>query len=196
MIRYKHLDDSFLYDGSQIDSNWAFKELRIKGSSVITWIGGMNIDPSNLKDFEDVGLEISASSMAHFIVELFDVQPANLLVAYLRQRILVSILNEELLSRGIPSSRKGDDIYIGSSKLTVSIASASLSSMKIHFGINLTHEGTPDDVDAIGLYQLLDVNGDKVFNSSNILDFISKVANKFIDELNTIVLDISKTNLL
>ncbi|MBZ9571406.1 DUF366 family protein [Methanobrevibacter sp. TMH8] len=215
LITHKHIDESFEYDGSQIEQSWAFKSFEIKGSSIITWIGPMNIFPENLKDFEDIGIEIKSDKMLHFIVEHFDQQPANLRLAYMRQRMLVMILKEELSNKGIISVRKGDDIYIVSDcsdnpdnpdsnilkKLTVSIATVSPSSMKIHLGINIFSDGTPDDVDAIGLFELnnnLNNNSDvdNNFNENNIVDFLYTIVDSYINELNDIELDISKTNLL
>jgi len=205
LITHKHLDENFEYDGSQIAQSWAFKSFGIKGSSIITWIGSMNIFPENLKDFEDIGLEIKSDKMVHFIIEHFDQQPANLRLAYMRQRLFVMILREELAKKGFESIRNGDDIYIDFNanslkKLTVSIATVSASSMKIHIGINLTSVDTPDDVDAIGLFEL-DVDNSNIgdnnnFNENNLLDFINELVNSYINELNDIELDISKTNLL
>ena len=203
LITHKHLDENFEYDGSQIDRSWAFKSFGIKGSNIITWIGSMNIASENLKDFEDVGLEIKSDKMVHFIIEHFDQQPANLRLAYMRQRLFVMILREKLAKRGIESIRNGDDIYIdynGFKKLTVSIATVSPSSMKIHLGINITSDGTPDDVDTIGLFELAnsiaDVNSTAHPIFASIDYFINDVVNDYINELNDIELDISKTKLL
>ncbi|MDR3290625.1 MAG: DUF366 family protein [Methanobrevibacter sp.] len=194
MIIHKHLDNNFEYDGSQINPNWAFKTLKIKGSSIISWIGSMNIKDENLKDYEDLGLDIKSNNIINCIVEHFDIQPGNLRIAYLRQRLLVMILVEELSKKGINPLRDGDDIYVGNHKLTVSIATASLSSTKIHLGINLTDDGSPNNVDVIGLYQLKDKKENSYFNQNNIVKFINKFVNNYIDELNSIELDISKTS--
>lgn len=204
LITHKHLDESFEYDGSQIEQSWAFKSFGIKGSSIVTWIGSMNITPNNLKDFEDIGLEIKSDKVVNFIVEHFDQQPANLRIAYMRQRLLVIILKEELAKKGIFSFRKGDDLYIASNyssfetykKLTVSIATISPSSMKIHLGINVTSDGTPDDVDTIGLSELYCGSKNNYFNEDNIIDLINNIVKNYIDELEDIELDMSKTNLL
>jgi len=253
LITHKHIEESFEYDGSQIEASWAFKTFGIKGSTIVTWIGSMNIAPNNLKDFEDIGLEIKSDKIINFIIEHFDEQPANLRIAYMRQRLLVVILKDELAKLGIDSIRKGDDIYIISKndvykKLTVSIATISPSSMKIHLGINLTSEGTPDDVDTVGLFELfenidlnsnnlnnidlndvnlnnidlqdinlngvdlnnidlndvdlnnIDLNGVDLnnidLNDVNLVDFINNIVKNYIDELNDIELDISKTNLI
>lgn len=195
-IVHKHVEEIFPYDGSQIDASWAFREFGIYGSSVVTWIGPVNITPDNLKDFADVGLEIKSNYMVNFICEFFDCQPANMRIAYLRQRLLVMIFREILSEHGIMSKREGDDIFVDGGKLSISIATASLSSMKIHFALNLEDKGTPDDVDTIGLYDIRNPNGEQIFNESNVVDLINETANRFIAELETIEKDISKTNLL
>jgi hypothetical protein len=47
---------------------------------------------------------------------------------------------------GIETTRSGDDLYIADEKLTVSIATASITSEKMHLGINVTTSGTPKGV--------------------------------------------------
>ena len=194
-ITHKHVDEIFEYDGSQINPSWAFQEFGIYGSSIVTWIGPVNITPDNLKDFADVGLEIKSNHMINFICEFFDQQPPNMRIAYLRQRLLVMIFREILTEYGVKTSREGDDIFVDNRKLSISIASVSLSSAKIHFALNLEDKGTPDDVDTIGLYDIR-VNGQQVFNEDNLLDLIEKTVSRFIEELETIENDISKTKVL
>ena len=194
-ITHKHVDEIFEYDGSQINPSWAFQEFGIYGSSIVTWIGPVNITPDNLKDFADVGLEIKSNYMVNFICEFFDQQPTNMRVSYLRQRLLVMIFREILTEYGISTKREGDDIFVENRKLSISIASVSLSSAKIHFALNLEDKGTPDDVETIGLFDIK-VNGEYVFNNENLLNLINETVSRFIDELETIENDISKTKVL
>lgn len=194
-ITHKHVDEIFEYDGSQINPSWAFQEFGIYGSSIVTWIGPVNITPDNLKDFADVGLEIKSNYMVNFICEFFDQQPTNMRVAYLRQRLLVMIFREILTEKEISTRREGDDIFVDGRKLSISIASVSLSSAKIHFALNLEDKGTPDDVDTIGLYDIR-VDGQQVFNEDNLLELINDTVSRFTDELETIENDISKTKVL
>ena len=194
-ITHKHVDEIFEYDGSQINPSWAFQEFGIYGSSIVTWIGPVNIAPDNLKDFADVGLEIKSNYMANFICEFFDQQPPNMRVAYLRQRLLVMIFREILTEYGIATKREGDDIFVCNRKLSISIASVSLSSSKIHFAFNLEDKGTPDDVETIGLYDI-EVSSQQIFNEDNLLDLINEIVSRFINELETIENDISKTKVL
>ena len=192
-ITHKHVEDIFEYDGSQINPSWAFQEFGIYGSSIVTWIGPVNITPDNLKDFADVGLEIKSNYMVNFICEFFDQQPTNMRIAYLRQRLLVMIFREILTEKGVKTTREGDDIFVDGRKLSISIASVSLSSAKIHFALNLEDKGTPDDVETIGLY---DIGEGNVFNENNLKDLIFEVVDRYIDELETIEKDISKTKVL
>ena len=195
MITHKHIDEIFEYDGSQINPSWAFQEFGIYGSSIVTWIGPVNITPDNLKDFADVGLEIKSNNMVNFICEFFDQQPPNMRIAYLRQRLLVMIFREILSECGVETKREGDDIFVDGSKLSISIASISLSSAKIHFALNLEDKGTPDDVKTIGLFDIK-VDGKQVFNNDNLIELINQTASRFIDEVETIENDISKTKVL
>ena len=194
-ITHKHIDEIFEYDGSQINPSWAFQEFGIYGSSIVTWIGPVNIAPDNLKDFADVGLEIKSDNMVNFICEFFDQQPPNMRIAYLRQRLLVMLFREILTGYGVQTKREGDDIFVNSRKLSISIASVSLSSAKIHFALNLEDKGTPSDVETIGLYDIK-VNDKQIFTEDNMLELIEKTVNSFIDELETIENDISKTKVL
>ena len=195
ILSHKHINEIFEYDGSQINPSWAFQEFGIYGSSIITWIGPVNITPDNLKDFADVGLEIKSNYMVNFICEFFDQQPPNMRVAYLRQRLLVVIFREILTEYGVKTTRSGDDIFVENRKLSISIASVSLSSAKIHFALNLEDKGTPDDVDTIGLYDIK-VNNQQVFNEDNLINLINETVTRFINELETIENDISKTKVL
>ena len=194
-ITHKHVDEIFAYDGSQINPSWAFQEFGIYGSSIVTWVGPVNITPDNLKDFADVGLEIKSDSMVNFICEFFDQQPPNMRIAYLRQRLLVMIFKEILVEYGVQARREGDDIFVEDRKLSISIASVSLSSAKIHFALNLEDKGTPGDVETIGLYDIR-VNDEQIFNGDNLLELINETVSRFIDELETIENDISKTKVL
>ncbi len=194
-ITHKHIDEIFEYDGSQINPSWAFQEFGIYGSSIVTWIGSVNITPDNLKDFADVGLEIKSNYMVNFICEFFDQQPPNMRIAYLRQRLLVMIFREILMEYGVVTKREGDDIFVDGGKLSISIASISLSSAKIHFALNLEDKGTPDDVDTIGLFDIR-VNDKQVFTDDNLLELIDETVKRFINELETIENDISKTKVL
>lgn len=187
-MKYIKLEESLLYDGSPIEPFWAFKELKLKGPSVVSWIGPMEIKPEELIDYEDVGLEIKSAKMAHFIIEHFDVQPADIKTCYHRQRIFVMIVKDSLAELGIKTRREGDDLYFNDKKLSVSIATCSNSSMKMHFGMNVEDKGTPKDIDTIGL---LECKND--LNDEKISTLIDKICESYINEIESIEEDITKT---
>ncbi|MBE0525288.1 MAG: DUF366 family protein [Methanosarcinales archaeon] len=134
------------YDGTQIESLWGYSK-GIPGDSIILFRGGMDIPDTNIKDLEDLmdNKAISGGDMLHFIVERFD-SPASIRLAYYMQRMLVVCARDVLAQHGIVSIRNGDDLFVDRAKLTVSIATAGISSEKIHMGINISCRGTPPDV--------------------------------------------------
>ena len=187
-MKYKKLEDNILYNGSQIKPFWAFQELKLKGSSIVSWIGPMKIEPEELIDYEDVNHEIKSDEMIHFIIEHFDIQPADIKTCYHRQRMFVMIVKDTLCEFGIKTMRKGDDIYFKGKKLSVSISTCSNSSMKIHFGMNVTNRGTPEDIETIGL---LECSND--FDYEKIDVCIDKICKSYIYEIRSIEEDITKT---
>ena len=198
-MKYIRLEEESLYDGSQIKPMWAFKQFRIKDSSFISWIGPMDIKTDNLIDYEDVGLEIKGDKLLHFVIEHFDSQPADIRLCYHRQRLFVMIIKDLLNEMVIKTQRKGDDIYFKDeqdekqkkfSKLSVSIATCSISSMKIHFALNLISKGTPNDVDVAGVLEC------SSFNKEDFLNFADKVCRNYINEILSIERDITKTKVL
>ena len=194
-MKHLKLEENTCYDGSQIEPMWAFRTFGIKDSSIVSWIGPMEIEPDNLVDFEDVGLEIKGNKMLHFIVEHFDVQPADMILCYHRQRILVMMVKDLLNDMGIKTIRKGDDLYFiktnskgKNGKLSVSIATCSNSSMKIHFALNITENGTPADVETAGLMECgAEIEMDDIYN------FADDICTGYIGEINSIRTDITKT---
>ena len=91
------------------------------------------------------GKTIKGDDLIHFIVERFN-SPASMRLAYYMQRLLIVSIRDVLGKHGIKTTRNGDDLFVDDGKLTVSIASAGITSEKIHCGINITTKGTPLDV--------------------------------------------------
>ncbi|NHJ32312.1 MAG: DUF366 family protein [Asgard group archaeon] len=184
------------YDGSQIKPLWALNKYGVSGSSLVIFRGSMKIPQDEMIDIQDIIREkdlaeilISGDDCIHFIIEMFDDQPANLKVAYHRLHLLAFIVQkivEEEYEIGLV--KKGTDLYHKEKKLNVAIATSSNSSTKIHFGINIVSTGVPDYVKAVGLY---DIN--KNIKLEKIAERISK---EFITEINDIDQDIIKSRTL
>ena len=82
-----------------------------------------------------------------------------------------------------PLTRNGDDLFVNNKKLSVSIATKSLTSVLIHTGINIDPSGAP--VDAIGLNSL---------NIENVKEFAQKVMMKYSEEIDDIILASTKVS--
>jgi len=124
------------YDGTQIHSLWAYRTYGVQGDSIVAFQGGCEIPFTNMVDLEDVRAKsrIASPLMLHFICEHFDL---DLEKAVLRQRLLAAIVRDEL---GGEVRREGDDLFLGPGKLSISIATLTPVSSKIHFGINIERE--------------------------------------------------------
>ena len=99
-----------------------------------------------------------------------------------RQRLLICIIKEALEKRGFKITRNGDDLFFDGKKLTVSIATKSMTSILIHTGINIDSEGAP--VKASGLTSELGIK--------DIKDFAKEVLNKYSEEIDDIIMASTK----
>ena len=134
------LPEKLDYDGSQISSLWAYSSFGVQEDSVIVFRGACDVKIEHMIDLEDrrANESIWSEDMLSFIIEHFDSTDMKLI--YSRQRLFTALVWEYLEGLGINTSRAGDDLFIKGKKLTVSIASTSAVSQKIHFGINVSHE--------------------------------------------------------
>jgi hypothetical protein len=143
------------YDGSQLRAHFLREQLALKGNAAGAFIGRCDVRGAGLVDLEDreSGRFIHSPEMLHLLVELFG---APLPVMILWQRLLAShaadLVREGALAAAGLVRRKGDDVFVGARKLTVSIATVSPVSGLLHFGVNVRTEGAP--VPAVGLAEL------------------------------------------
>ena len=124
-MKTQWITKEFTYDGTQLRSLYAYLDHRILGNSVVAWQGPCSIDFSHMVDGEDLLAQetIAGSKMLHFIVELFD---RDLFSAVTVQRLFAAIVRDYLFEKsGKNLVRKGDDLYLGDKKLSISIASKS-----------------------------------------------------------------------
>lgn len=146
------IDKEIAYDGSQLSSHFAHRELGILGDSCLAFVGPCEVTLDAMVDLEDVRRQDSIYSpkMLHFLLESFSL---DLKGGVLLQRLLMAGIKEALGGKQISGiSRKGDDLFVGERKLSVSIATKSPVSTLIHIGLNILTEGVP--VPAIGLEEL------------------------------------------
>lgn len=150
-FRYKILDEALEYTGRELRSGWVRGRTGLAGDAAAGFVGPCGVANDDLVDLDDAlaGEFIRAASMAHVIVEHGE---CDLETAVLRQRLLVCILCELLGEKGFRVTRKGDDVFFDSRKLTVSIAAPGPDSALIHLGINVDARGAP--VPAVGLGEM------------------------------------------
>ncbi len=150
-MKSKFIEKSFLYDGSQLRSLFAYLNFELEGDSIVAWQGPCNIPFDKMIDGEDLLAKsaICGENMLHFIVELFG---ASLAQSVAMQRLLASMASDTLqemnstLRIGAGPNllrREGDDLFIGERKLSISIATVSPVSALIHFAVNVDNRGTP-----------------------------------------------------
>ncbi|MCM2352799.1 MAG: DUF366 family protein [Pseudobdellovibrio sp.] len=132
------------YDGSQLRPLFSYEHFGLKGNAMLSWVAPTDVTLTHMVDYEDKIEEskICGDKMLHFMIEFF---PANLSTGVMAQRLLASIIKDLVQAKAPKAtlSRKGDDIYVGQGKLSISIASVSAVSTLIHFAVNITNKGTP-----------------------------------------------------
>jgi len=149
----KLIEQEIPYTGRELASHWAFRSFGLLGDSMVAFAGPCDVGTDRMADLVDVKADapIWSERMLHFIVEHFG---CGLETAILRQRLLICII-QEILNGGFKAQiirRKGDDLYEGDAKLSVSIAVQSPVSCMIHVGLNIESRGTP--VKTMGLNDL------------------------------------------
>jgi len=140
----KFIEEEIPYTGRELSSHWAYRRFGLLGDSIVAFLGPCDLPVERMADLEDVRSDapIRSERMLHFIVEHFG---STLESAVLRQRLLICLIAEELSQAGEVSQivRKGDDLFRGDGKLSVSIAVRSPVSTMIHTGLNVITKGTP-----------------------------------------------------
>lgn len=148
-MQSRWLDRTLPYDGSQLRAHWILRETGLAGDAIVAFRGPCAVSDAEMADLEDLlsGPGIAGDDMLHFVVELFD--DGDLLRAIYLQRLFSALALDCLRARtdqpgdSIQLRRQGDDLFYGSGKLSISIATRSQVSTLIHFAVNVTNEGTP-----------------------------------------------------
>lgn len=180
-MKYELIENEIKYEGHQLCPHWIYKNFKIQGDAIVGFVGACEVKLTEMVDIEDVinNEPIYSKKMLSFITEQFNV---NLVEGVFRQRLLICVIKEALERRGINARRNGDDLFVNDKKLTVSIATKSLTSILIHTGINIDSTGAP--VKACGLENDLGV--------SDIKTFANEIMKNYAEELEDIVLASTK----
>ncbi|MBR5554512.1 DUF366 family protein [bacterium] len=180
-MKYKLIENEIKYEGYQLAPHWIYKNFKIQGDAIVGFVGECEVKLTEMVDIEDVinNEPIYSKNMLSFITEQFNVE---LVEGVFRQRLLICQIKEALERRGIKVCRSGDDLFVDDKKLTVSIATKSMTSILIHTGININSDGAP--VRACGLENDLGI--------TDIEDFANEIMKNYVDELEDIVLASTK----
>lgn len=181
MMKTKLIDKEIKYEGWQLSPHWIYKNFKIQGDATVAFIGECEVKLDEMVDIEDVinNEPIYSKSMLSFISEQFNV---NLVEGVFRQRLLICKIKEALEARGIFVVRNGDDLFVNGKKLTVSIATKSLTSILIHTGVNIDSTDAP--VKACGLTNDLGI--------TDIEKFALDVMKNYSEEIDDIILASTK----
>ena len=176
-----YIDKDIKYIGSQLAPHWIYKNFKIQGDAIVAFCVECEVKLTEMVDIEDVinNEPIYSKYMLSFISEQFGI---NLTEGVLRQRLLVTCIKEALERRGIQVLRNGDDLFINGKKLSVSIATKSVTSVLIHTGLNILSEGAPIPVSALKTD----------LGIENIKEFAIEVMEKYSEELQDIILAMTK----
>ena len=160
MMKTKFIDEDIKYTGSQLSPHWIYKNFKLQGDAIIAFQGECKVDLTEMVDIEDVinNEPIYSKYMLSFITEQFGI---GLSEGVFRQRLLMCIIKELLEEKGIFVVRNGDDLMIDGKKLSVSIATKSITSVLIQTGLNILSENAP--VKASGLTSELGIENTKEF---------------------------------
>ena len=175
------INENIKYEGWQLMPHWIYKNFKIQGDAIVAFIGECEVKLTEMVDIEDVINDepIYSKNMLSFISEQFGI---NLVEGVFRQRLLICIIKELLEERGVFVVRKGDDLMINGGKLSVSIATKSITSVLIHTGLNIISEGAP--VKATGLTDDL--------GFTDVKEFAIEIMKRYSDEIDDICLAATK----
>lgn len=210
-MKTKFIEHEIKYTGEELAPHWIYKKFHLQGDAIVAFVGECEVKLTEMVDIEDVinNEPIYSKSMLSFIIEQFNL---GLVEGVIRQRLLICIIKEtieEFLLTSLNSAspaptgslaspqlsgslchlspftikRSGDDIFVNDKKLSVSIATKSLTSVLIHVGLNIDPSGAP--VDAIGLNFL---------KISDIKEFAKIIMLKYSQEIDDIILASTKVS--
>lgn len=168
------IEKEIKYTGSELMPHWIYKNFKLQGDAIVSFLGEVDVKLSEMVDIEDVinNEPIYSKKMVNFIIERYNLPLEQMVV---EQRLFISIIKEVLESYGAKIKREGDDLFFDNRKLSVSIATKSITSCLIHAALNIIKDGAPieaSDLREIGI--------------SDFKEFSKKVMEKYKEEIESI----------
>jgi len=174
------IEKAINYSGVELSPHWIYKNFNLVGDAIVTFCGEARVELTEMVDIEDVikNEPIYSKNMLNFIIEHFEI-PLREMV--LRQRMLMCIIKECLEERGLNIKREGDDLFYENRKLSVSIATKSITSCLIHTGINICADGAPIEVSSLEQMNIKDVK-----------EFANNIMQRYADEMSDVRTAVAK----
>ena len=168
------IEKEIKYIGSQLAPHWIYKNFHLQGDAIVAFVGEVDVNLSEMVDIEDVinNEPIYSKKMLNFIIEKFDSDLEQMVWV---QRLFMSIIKEKLEDYGAKITRDGDDLFYENRKLSVSIATKSITSCLIHSALNIIKEGAPISVSDLSEIGIVDIK-----------KFANEIMQKFQDESQSI----------
>ncbi len=168
------IEKEIKYIGSQLAPHWIYKNFHIQGDAIVAFIGEVDVKLGEMVDIEDVinNEPIYSKKMLNFIIENFN---SSLEQMVWIQRLFIAIIKEVIEDYGVIVKRDGDDLFYDNRKLSVSIATKTITSCLIHTALNIIKEGAPIPVSDLSEIGIVDVR-----------EFAQKIMKKFSDEAQSI----------
>ena len=150
------IDKEIKYVGSQLAPHWIYKNFNLQGDAIVAFVGEVDVKLDEMVDIEDVinNEPIYSKKMLNFIIEIFGCPLEQMVWT---QRLFMSIIKESLEEYGINIKRDGDDLFYDNRKLSVSIATKSITSCLIHSALNIIKEGAPISVSDLSEMGIVDI---------------------------------------
>lgn len=147
------IDKEIKYIGSQLSPHWIYKNFNLLGDAIVSFVGEVDVNIKEMVDIEDVinNEPIYSKKMVNFIIEQYNITLEEMVCL---QRLFISIIKDILEEYGAKITRRGDDLFFDNRKLSVSIATKSITSCLIHTALNIIKEGAPiqaSDLSEIGI---------------------------------------------
>ena len=143
-VKHQLAEEKMEYTGAELRSHFIRDRFGIEGDAIVAFRGECRVSGERLVDQEDfeAGETVWGDDMMHFIVEIFGIGLPHVTAV---QRLLCAAAKDVVDSAAgqLAVERRGDDLFVGSGKLSVSVATVSPVSGLIHMGLNVTAEGVP-----------------------------------------------------
>ena len=143
-MKHRLAEERIDYTGAELRSYYIRDRFGIEGDCIVAFRGRCRVSGERLVDLEDfrAGATVWGDDMLHFIVEIFGMNLAHVTAL---QRLLCATAKDvvDSAAAGLVVDRRGDDLFVGDGKLSVSVATVSPVSGLIHLGLNVTAEGVP-----------------------------------------------------